>query len=49
LNYQFGKIHGPYTSWHENGEPEKSGDYKSGAKYGDWNYWDNNGKKIINN
>ena len=33
----------------ENGEPEKSGDYKSGEKYGDWNYWDSNGKKIINN
>ena len=46
MNYQFGKLHGLYISWYENGQTEKSGDYKNGTKDGVWNYWNEDGKKI---
>ncbi len=42
-----GKLHGLYISWHENGQPEMSGDYKNGKKYGKWNYWDADGNEIL--
>ena len=41
------KITWLYISWYENGQTEKSGDYKNGIKDGVWNYWNEDGKRSI--
>jgi antitoxin component YwqK of YwqJK toxin-antitoxin module len=39
-------LHGPYKTWHENGQLYMNGQFNQGKKSGMWFFYDNTGKEI---
>src|SRR5688572_23325352 len=43
--YREGKLHGPSTSWHENGQKSEEGEYQDDLKNGHFTAWGEDGAK----
>jgi len=46
-SYIDGKVDGPFTEWHENGQIEREGRYMDDKEDGLWIIFNENGKELI--
>jgi antitoxin component YwqK of YwqJK toxin-antitoxin module len=44
--YENNMLHGPYTTYHPNGQVQTKGQYKNDLQHGVWDFFDENGNLI---